>query len=59
MGAIPTVAAAALCGMTPAAFRKAMHRRGYDFRLPGPDSRTPLWDESRLAEWIASRRPTP
>ena len=41
---LTTTQAAALAGMTPGAFRKEMSRerqRGRDYRLPGPDARTP------------------
>lgn len=57
--------AAAAVDMTPAGFRRAMHRlraEGVDFRLPEeawPDLRTPLWDEAGLREWHAGRRRRP
>jgi len=62
MTAIHTAAAAVLCGLSPATFRRAMQRArrdGQDFRRPQsewPDSRTPLWDEAKLTEWLAARR---
>ena len=56
-----TAQAAALAGMSPAAFRKAMtleRRRGRDYRRPPeewPDARTPLWDAELVREWAATR----
>ena len=56
-----TAQAAALAGMSPAAFRKAMtleRRRGRDYRLPPaewPDARTPLWDADAVREWNQNR----
>jgi len=55
---LTTTQAAELCGLTPAAFRKEMARQrqqGRDFRRPGPDARTPLWDADGLRGWLASR----
>ena len=59
---LTTAQAAALAGMTPAAFRKEMSReraRGRDYRLPGPDARTPLWDETRVREWSGRKKAPP
>ena len=56
-----TAQAAALAGMDPATFRKAMtreRRRGRDYRLPAdqwPDARTPMWDAELVREWAATR----
>lgn len=56
-----TAQAAALAGMDPATFRKAMsreRRRGRDYRAPReswPDARTPLWDAAAIESWHASR----
>lgn len=56
-----TAQAAALCGMAPSTFRKAMTRaraKGVDLRRPAdqwPDQRTPTWDPARLREWLAAR----
>lgn len=56
-----TAQAAALAGMSPASFRKAMtleRRRGHDYRLPReswPDARTPLWDLMAVAKWSRER----
>lgn len=56
-----TAQAAALAGMDPATFRKAMTRerqRGRDYRLPPdewPDARTPLWDRTAVAKWSRER----
>ena len=55
---ISTAKAADLAGMTQAAFRGAMTRargEGVDLRLPGPDARTPMWDEAELRKWLAAR----
>ena len=57
---LTTAQAAKLAGMSPAAFRREMSReraRGRDCRRPGPDARTPLWDEAGVREWAARRRP--
>ena len=61
-----TVQAAALAGMSPASFRKAMTRerqRGRDYRQPPetwPDGRTPLWDADAVRQWNRERvRRTP
>lgn len=57
-GPLSTAQAASLCGMSPAGFRGAMtrlRRRGQDFRLPGVDARTPLWDAGALEVWLTSR----
>ena len=57
-----TAQAAALAGMSPAAFRKAMtleRRRGRDYRLPPaewPDARTPMWDADAVGNWSRERR---
>lgn len=59
MAAVSTAEAAALAGLTPSAFRVYMTReraRGRDYRLPGPDMRTPLWDSERVREWAVTRR---
>ena len=56
---LTTAQAAALAGMSTDAFRREMSRerqRGRDYRLPGPDARTPLWDEAGVREWAARRR---
>lgn len=56
---LTTTAAAALAGLSPASFRKEMQRqrqRGADFRRPGPDARTPLWDRASVEAWASSRR---
>ena len=56
---LTTAQAAEMCGMTRSHFRTAMTRaraKGQDFRLPGPDQRTPLWDEAALRAWLESRR---
>jgi hypothetical protein len=56
-----TAKAAELAGITPASFRREMHRereRGRDHRAPReqwPDARTPLWDESTLDAWYQRR----
>ena len=56
-----TAQAAALAGMDPATFRKAMtreRRRGRDYRQPReswPDARTPLWDLMAVAKWSRER----
>lgn len=58
MASLTTTQAAELCNLTPASFRREMSRqrtKGRDFRLPGPDARTPLWDEAGLREWLANR----
>ena len=58
MTALTTMQAAELVGLTPASFRAEMaraRRRGCDLRRPGPDARTPLWDEAGLWEWLAAR----
>ena len=57
-----TAQAAALAGMDPATFRKAMTRerqRGRDYRQPRetwPDARTPLWDADAVSAWNAGRQ---
>ena len=57
-----TAQAAALAGMDPATFRKAMHRErqhGRDYRQPReswPDARTPLWDADAVSAWDAGRQ---
>lgn len=57
-----TAQAAALAGMDPATFRKAMSRerqRGRDYRAPRetwPDARTPLWDADAVSAWNAGRQ---
>ena len=57
-----TAQAAALAGMSPAAFRKAMtleRQRGRDYRQPRetwPDARTPLWDADAVSAWDAGRQ---
>ena len=59
---LTTTQAAALAGMTPGAFRKEMSRerqRGRDYRLPGPDARTPLWDETGVREWAERKNAPP
>ena len=56
---LTTAQAAEMCGMTRSHFRTAMTRaraKGQDFRLPGPDQRTPLWDEAALRAWLARTR---
>ena len=56
-----TAQAAALAGMSSAAFRKAMtleRRQGRDYRQPRetwPDARTPLWDRVAVAKWSRER----
>lgn len=56
-----TAKAAELAGITPASFRREMHReraRGRDHRAPQeqwPDKRTPLWDYSTLSDWLDAR----
>ena len=56
-----TAQAAALAGMSPGAFRKAMtleRRRGRDYRRPveeWPDARTPLWDADAVGNWSRER----
>ena len=59
---LTTTQAASLAGMTPAVFRRAMSReraRGRDYRLPGPDARTPLWDEVAVRAWVDAKRARP
>ena len=57
-----TAQAAALAGMDPATFRRAMTRerqRGRDYRAPRetwPDARTPLWDADAVSAWDAGRQ---
>ncbi len=56
---LTTAQAAELCSLTQSAFRGAMTREraaGRDYRLPGPDARTPLWDGEKLAVWLAGRK---
>lgn len=56
---LTTTAAAALAGLSTASFRKEMQRqrtKGNDFRRPGPDARTPLWDRVSVEAWAVSRR---
>ena len=58
MSTLTTAEAAALAGVSPGAFRREMSRervRGRDYRVPGPDARTPLWDEARVREWVGGR----
>lgn len=58
MSALSTGQAASLLGITPASFRRAMTRareQGHDFRLPGPDARTPMWDGDALTAWQVAR----
>ena len=55
---IPTAEAAELAGLTQSAFRVYMTRlraRGQDFRVPGPDARTPLWDADAVRQWSRER----
>ena len=55
---IPTAEAAELAGLTPSAFRVYMLRlraQGEDFRVPGPDARTPLWDADAVSAWNQTR----
>lgn len=55
---LSTAEAAALAGLTPSAFRVYMTRlraRGQDYRVPGPDGRTPLWDADAVREWNRER----
>lgn len=55
---LSTAQAAELAGMSRSAFRGAMTRlraAGQDFRLPGVDARTPLWDGAALSVWLESR----
>lgn len=55
---VTTAEAAELAGLTPSAFRVYMARlrtRGQDFRRPGPDARTPMWDAELVREWAATR----
>lgn len=55
---ITTAEAAELAGLTPSAFRVYMARlrvRGQDFRRPGPDARTPMWDADAVREWNQNR----
>jgi len=53
--------AAALAGMSSAAFRKAMtleRQRGRDYRQPReswPDARTPRWDADAVSAWNQTR----
>ena len=60
-GTLTTKHAAELAGITPASFRREMHReraRGRDYRAQAeswPDDRTPLWDKAALRPWLASR----
>mgnify|MGYP003427718806 FL=1 len=60
-----TAEAAALAGMSPAAFRKAMtleRQRGRDYRQPReswPDARTPLWDADAVRQWSRERARRP
>lgn len=57
-GRLSTAEAAALLEITPAGFRSIMAKaraQGVDLRVPGPDSRTPLWDATGLQAWHASR----
>lgn len=59
---LTTKHAAELAGITPASFRREMHReraRGRDYRAPAevwPDARTPLWDRQAVEAWLAGRR---
>ena len=55
---LTTAQASELAGITPASFRREMNReraKGRDYQRPGPDARTPLWDEAGLRAWIAGR----
>lgn len=58
---LTTKQAAELAGITPASFRREMHRersRGRDYRAPAdawPDARTPLWDQQAIEAWLAGR----
>ena len=60
-----TAEAAALAGMSPASFRKAMtleRRQGRDYRQPReswPDARTPLWDADAVRQWSRERARRP
>ena len=60
-----TAEAAALAGMSPASFRKAMtleRQRGRDYRQPReswPDARTPLWDADAVRQWSRERARRP
>lgn len=53
-----TTQAAEAAGITRASFRREMNReraRGRDYRQPGPDARTPLWDADAVLAWLAAR----
>lgn len=56
--ALTTRQAAQLAGMSLETFRSTMayaRKLGVDLKLPGPDARTPLWDEARLRQYLAAR----
>jgi hypothetical protein len=56
---LTTTEAAELAGLSPASFRTYMtrlRRRGEDYRTPGPDTRTPLWDADAVSAWGAGRQ---
>ena len=58
---LTTKHAAELAGITPASFRREMHReraKGRDYRRPDPDRRQMLWDEVGVREWLTARRGT-
>ena len=56
-----TVEAAALAGLTPETFRKAMQReraKGRDYRMPVDQwypGNNPAWDEAHVRAWAARR----
>ena len=58
---LTTAQAAALVEMSPATLRTVAYRArraGVELHAPRelwPDARTPLWDEARLADWLAAR----
>lgn len=52
-----TKEAASVAGYAPEGFRAMMtkqrNRGGPDWRVPGPDTRTPLWDADAIDSWAA------
>ena len=57
--AVFTAEAAEIANMSVESFRSAMayarNKHGVDHRLPGPDSRTPMWDAKGLRQYLDSR----
>ena len=53
-----TLQAAEAAGITRASFRREMSReraKGRDYRRPGPDQRTPMWDADAVMAWLTAR----